>query len=695
MSPLHLRRLKLLAVMGIVIYGVLLARLVSIQVFGHTKLDREARGQQTTRVILEPERGRIYDRHMSPLADNVDLSQISVRPSEVRNASAAKQFIRTAAGARGLDRLHKGRRSAYIRISSQVSPEQEIALRKSTLPAGVQVDEVPSRVYPLDEVARPVVGVVGVDGTGLEGIERVFDRELRGVSGWATLFRDGRGFRHQLPQSMVKLPEPGLSLVTTIDRDAQSVLVMELKRAVARTGARSGMAVFADPHTGDIFAMATVDGANPPAGSPGRNRVIADQYEPGSTFKLLVGCAALEEHILTPEDSFFVSHGELDMGGFTMHDSHPETRWYSVREATALSSNVCYAQIGTKVGASTLYRYSRLFGFGQPTRIQLPGETSGQIRNPSRWSARSLATISIGQEVTATPLQILMAYCAVANGGILMRPRIASALVNESGEQVRRFPVERVRRVISPETAETFRSFLRDAVVMGTAMEAALPWCEVAGKTGTAQKYDEKGRGYGQGRYISSFVGMAPARNPQIVGLITLDEPRGAYYGGTVAAPVFRDIVATWATLGRGPVRIPAQTLVTASARRAPAPAVRVPDVRMMAAEQARFVIRSAGMDCAMEGRGARVAVQSPEPGTNARSGEVVRIVLSTEPPPDTGFPDLRGLSVREAVARLSSLSVSVSAVLGTGQVVQQDPLPGSAIRAGLTCALRCAPRSL
>jgi cell division protein FtsI/penicillin-binding protein 2 len=691
-SPLHLRRLKLVALIGFAFYGILFARLLSIQVFGHAKLDREARGQQTSRVILEPERGLIYDRHLLPLADNVDLSQVSVRPAEVRNASAARRFIQTAAGARGLDRLRRGRRSAYIRISSQVTPEQEIALRKSTLPAGVQVEEVPSRVYPLEDVARPLVGLLGVDGTGLEGMERVFDRELRGVSGWATLFRDGRGLEHQLPQSMVKFPEPGLSLVTTIDRDAQSVLAMELKQAVIRTGARSGTAVFADPHTGDIFAMATVDGVNPPEGSPGRNRVIADQYEPGSTFKLLAGCAALEEHVLTPEDSFFVNKGELNMGSFTMHDAHPETRWYTVRQATALSSNVCYAQIGTKVGATTLYRYARLFGFGQPTRIELPGETSGQIRNPSRWSARSLATISIGQEVTATPLQILMAYAAIANGGILMRPRIASALVDENGKPVREFPVERVRRVVSPETAETFRGFLRDAVTMGTAQEAALPWCDVAGKTGTAQKSDTGGHGYGQGRYMASFVGMVPAQNPQIVGLVVLDEPRGSYYGGAVAAPVFRDIVATWATLGRGPVRIPAQTLVTASARRPP---VRVPDVRMMAADQARTIIRSAGMDCAMEGSGALVAVQSPEPGANARSGEVVRIVLSTAPPPDTGFPDLRGLSLREAVARLSSLGIRVSAVSGSGQVVEQDPPAGASVRAGQTCALRCAPRSL
>ncbi|MBI4364350.1 MAG: PASTA domain-containing protein [Candidatus Latescibacteria bacterium] len=691
MSPLHLRRLRLIALLGFLVYAAILIRLASIQLVGHARLTVEAKGQQTSRVILEPERGRIYDRHILPLADNVDVSQISVRPAEVRNASETQRFIREAVGPRGVDRLRRGRRSAYVRISSQITPEQEIALKRSA-PAGVQIERVPGRVYPLEGLARSVVGVVGVDGTGLEGLERVFDRELKGVSGWATLFRDGRGLEHQLPQSMVKFPGPGANLITTIDRDAQSVLVMELKRAVARTGARGGMGVFADPHTGDVFAMATVEGKNPPDGSPNRNRVIADQYEPGSTFKLLAGCAALEEHILSPEDSFFVSRGEIDLGGFRMHDSHPDTRWYSVREATALSSNVCYAQIGTKVGAGTLYRYARLFGFGEPTRLQLPGEASGQIRHPSRWSARSLATISIGQEVTATPLQILMAYCVVANGGILYRPRIATALLDEDGRPVRLFPVERVRRVVSPETAATFRSFLRDAVTCGTASDAALPWCDVAGKTGTAQKPTEGGRGYGNGRYVSSFVGMAPAENPRIVGLIVLDEPRGAYYGGAVAAPVFRDVLATWATLGKGPVRLPVQTLLTH--RRSVGSTSRVPDVRLMAADQARSALRAAGMNCSVAGSGARVALQSPEPGMEARSGEVVRIVLSTEAVPVNAFPDLRGLSLREAVARLSGLSVSVSSVRGSGRVIHQDPPPGTPLRPGSACALSCAPRS-
>jgi len=247
---------------------------------------------------------------------------------------------------------------------------------------------------------------------------------------------------------------------------------------------------------------------------------------------------------------------------------------------------------------------------------------------------------------------------------------------------------------VSPANFIAAWRHIHDIFVARGATNVEFVWCPSAYGfvTGTAQKSDPGGHGYGQGRYMASFVGMVPAQNPQIVGLVVLDEPRGAYYGGAVAAPVFRDIVATWATLGRGPVRIPAQTLVTASARRPP---VRVPDVRMMAVDQARTIIRSAGMDCAMEGSGALVAVQSPEPGAHARSGEVVRIVLSTAPSPDTGFPDLRGLSLREAVARLSSLSIRVSAVSGSGQVVEQDPPAGAPVRAGQTCALRCAPRSL
>ena len=694
MNPRDRRRLRLVAFLGIGTFLLLFARLVQIQVLEHGRFARAARQQQTRRVILEPARGRIYDRHLRSMADNVSLSRLSIRPRDVRNARAMQAFLARAAGPTAVTRFRgRNRHGAYLRLSSQLTPEQELALRNTSLPEGIHVEAVPGRVYPLDDVGRPVVGVLGTEGMGLEGLEKVFDRELRGRSGWATLFRDGRGDAFELPQSLVKLPESGASIVTTLDLDAQSIAALKLREAVEHTGAKGGMAVFADPKTGDVLAMVTVDAPARAGGSAHRNRIIADQYEPGSTFKILAGCAALEERLFTPSDSFWVERGEADFGGFTIHDSHPETRWYSVRSATALSSNVCFARIGTQVGASRLYGYARLFGFGQPTRIALPGEATGQIRHPDLWSNRSLATISIGQEVLVTPIQMLMAYAAIANGGLLLRPRLVSGILDEEGKPIHEFPVEQVRRVVSSETARTFRSFLRDAVLTGTAVEAALPWCDVAGKTGTAQKTVENERGYGAGRYVSSFIGMAPYDNPEVVGLIILDEPRGAYYGGSVAAPVFRDILAAWAVQGRGPIALPPSTVV----REDETPTLdAVPDVRLLEVDRARDLLARAGYGMRVAGSGAsmggRVADQVPAPDSPARPGTVVELTLIAGEAEAT-VPDLRGLALRDAVSRLSGMAIEVGRVQGTGMVVNQVPEPGTAVRKGIKCTLVLSPR--
>jgi cell division protein FtsI/penicillin-binding protein 2 len=697
MIPKDARRLRLLAVVGFAAFLLLLGRLVQIQVVQHESFAKAARQQQTRRVLLEPERGRIFDRHLRSLADNVALSRLSVRPRDVKNARAIQTFLAKAAGANAVSRFKAGRsrHAAYIRLSSQLSPQQELALQATQLPEGLRVEAVPGRVYPLETVARSVVGVVGSEGDGLEGLERVYDRELKGKSGWATLFCDARGAAYELPRSLVKLPESGESIVSTIDLDAQSIAAIELRKAVEKNGAKGGMAVFADPRTGDILAMVTVDAAGRTDSGQHRNRVIADQYEPGSTFKILAGCAALEERLLQPSDSFYVDKGEADVGGFTIHDSHPETRWYTFRDATALSSNVCYAHIGTKVGAKTLYGYARLFGFGQPTRIMLPGEAPGQIRHPDRWSGRSLATISIGQEVLVTPLQILMAYCAIANGGELLRPRVVSTVVDDQGAPIRDVPVEHVRRVVSSETARTFRSFLRDAVVSGTATEAALPWCEVAGKTGTAQKALENGRGYGAGCYISSFVGMAPYENPSVVGLIVIDEPRGGlYYGGSVAAPVFRDILAAWALQGRGPIALPPSSVVRGEDE--PKARMAVPDVRLLELDRAREILARAGYGLRVASGGAvggRVMAQTPAPGTEIGGGAVIELALDTGGDGDTTVPDLRGLALRDALARLTASAIEVARVEGSGTVVRQSLEAGRTVKKGTRCTLVLSPR--
>ncbi|MGE5177416.1 MAG: penicillin-binding transpeptidase domain-containing protein [Hyphomicrobiales bacterium] len=694
MSPTHLARLRLLAFAGLAVFAVLLLRLVQIQLLDHGRLTREATAQQTRRVILEPERGLILDRHLRPLAENVALSRLSVRPDEVRNAAQAAAFIRKTVGARGASIYRRSRveHRVYVRIASRLKPEQELALAENALPSGVHLDPVPGRVYPLDAAARPVVGVVGNEGSGLEGLEYAFDRELKGTTGWATLFQNGRGIAYELPGRMVKLPDPGSSLVSTIDLDGQSITVMKLREALAETGAKSAMAIFADPTTGDILAMASVDAPGASDQAAHRDRLIADQYEPGSTFKILAGCAALEDHVVAPTDSFWVEKGEADFGSFTIHDSHPETGWFTFRKATAHSSNVCFARIGMKVGADRMYRLARLFGFGQPTRVSLPGEAPGEIRHPDTWSERSLASISFGQEVLVTPIQLLMAYCAVANDGVLLRPRIATALVDEEGHPVREFPVETVRRVVSTETARTFRSFLRDVVTDGTGTEAALPWCEVAGKTGTAQKSESGVRGYSAGRYVASFVGMAPADHPRLVGLVILDEPKGAnYFGGSVAAPVWRDIVAAWAAQGRGPVSMP--TTVVPPAAMAAA-GTQVPDVRLLQPERAREVLGHAGFDVTITGTGTRVGSQTPTPGETARAGSVVELTLASE---EMGaavvVPDLRGLPIRDALARLSALAIPVGRILGTGCVVAQSLEPGQVVRRDTSCSLTLSPR--
>ncbi|MGH7682467.1 MAG: hypothetical protein ACRENN_10850, partial [Candidatus Eiseniibacteriota bacterium] len=246
MSPRDLRRLRLIAVLGLTAFVVLFGRLVQIQLFEHGRFARAAKQQQTRRVLLEPERGQILDRHLHALAENVSLSRLSANPGDVKNARATQAFLAKAAGPEAVSRFRAGRArgAAYIRLSAHLSPEQELALRATNLPAGLRVEAVPGRVYPLDDVARPVVGLLGSEGTGLEGLEQSYDRDLRGESGWATLFCDSRGLAYQLPQSMVKLPESGGSIVTTIDLEAQSIAALKLRDAVVRTGAKSGTAIF-------------------------------------------------------------------------------------------------------------------------------------------------------------------------------------------------------------------------------------------------------------------------------------------------------------------------------------------------------------------------------------------------------------------------------------------------------------------
>jgi cell division protein FtsI (penicillin-binding protein 3) len=416
-----------------------------------------------------------------------------------------------------------------------------------TLRAGRRGEHPAERLHPRGELASQVIGFVSRDGQGREGIELAFQEELRGRDGYREVTADGIGKLRTLPGNEVRPARDGSHVVLTIDATAQAVLERELERCVRETGAVSATAVLLDPSNGDILAMGSYPDYDP--SNPGRVpaahrrlRALADLHEPGSTFKLVAAAACLEEGVADRE-TLVQSCERLELaGGHTLRDRE-DFGWVTLEEAMVQSVNTATAQLARRLGPELLYDYARAFGFGCVTGIDLSGEVSGILRRPANWSGRSLETVAIGQEVAVSALQLTAAYAAIANDGVLLKPRIVREIRDPDGRRRRSFPVREVRRVVSRQTAETLTAILTKVVEEGTGEEAAIPGVAVAGKTGTAQWYDAQTGRYDRGRFVSVFAGFVPADAPRITGVVMVDRPEGAGDGGLVAAPCFRRIV--------------------------------------------------------------------------------------------------------------------------------------------------------
>jgi cell division protein FtsI (penicillin-binding protein 3) len=392
-------------------------------------------------------------------------------------------------------------------------------------------------------LASHILGFVDIDNKGIEGVELRYNTYLRGNGGKFVVERDASG--KTLSQG-VDMESKGNNLVLTIDELLQFMVEAQLDEVLKQWHAAAATAIMMDPFTGEILALANRPSYNPNLSSGSssaerRDRAVTDCYEPGSTFKIIVGTAAIEENIVKLETPFDCSRGTVEIGGRTIHDAHRHGL-LTFKEVIQKSSNVGSVMIGMKLGKERVYKYARAFGFGEKTGIDLPGEVSGWIRPPERWSGVSLGSISIGQEVAVTPLQVLRAYSAIGNGGLLVRPHVVSKILSPEGKEVWSFRPE-VKRAISHETAETFKGILKTVTEEGgTAKMASVDGNEVAGKTGTAQIIDPRTKRYSHEKYVSSFVGFVPADDPKIAMIIVVYEPKGQIYGGVVAAPVFKKI---------------------------------------------------------------------------------------------------------------------------------------------------------
>lgn len=518
-------------------------RLVYLQAYAAPSYAEKAYNQRTRDLELEPKRGTIYDRDGEALAVSQEARTIYASPQFVKDATATAEAIAGVLGGDVADYAERlGRDSGFVYIARKVEPERAAALESLKL-GGIGMLKDSRRTYPSGELAAQVLGFVGTDNTGLVGLEQYYNKVLQGESGSVLAERDA--FGRPIPGGVMHYEDPvdGQDLTLTIDKDIQYAAQVALQGAVETWGAKSGSVIVMDPRNGEIFAMASSPGFNPNRfyeanEAAYRNRPVTDVYEPGSTFKSLTAAAVLDAGLFEP-DSMFQLPPTLQVGKARIKEAHPRpaVNW-SLTEIVTNSSNVGSVKLGMALGEKPLYDYLMRFGLTQKTGVDFPGEAPGYLPPIGQWSATSIANIPFGQGVSVTPLQLARSLSAIANGGELVTPHFLLGGSVDGEEQ----PAWPKTRAISPEASAATREVLKAVVTEGTGKTAAVPGYEVAGKTGTAQKPRADGRGYAGGGYISSFAGFLPADDPQVLVIVTIDEPTGAIYGGVVAAPAFSEI---------------------------------------------------------------------------------------------------------------------------------------------------------
>jgi cell division protein FtsI (penicillin-binding protein 3) len=621
-------------------------RLGWLQIVRHADLAALAERQYSRTVVLQAQRGPIVDRQGAPLATSSPAESLFAQPRAVGDP------VRVAARLAPL--LEATERELHAALTSGKSfvwlrrrlPPAIVAAVKALREPGLGFLPESLRLYPNRELAAQVIGFEGVDG-GLEGVERAFDDALSGTPGRAVVGRDALG-RDVVAETVLQEPLPGHGVMLTLDRTIQYLAEREIDAAWRRTQAKAAMVVALEPRTGDVLAIAVRPTFNPntfldvPSRDHWRNRAVTDPFEPGSTFKVILAAAALEEGVIRPDDRIWAENGSITIARTTIRD-WKKYGWLTFAEVLQNSSNVGSIKVGLALGRERYYRYMTAFGFGAPTGVGLAGESRGQLRDPQRWSGLSLPTMSIGQEVSVTALQMVAAFGAIANGGTLMQPRLVRALFDAQGRETRRFEPRPVRQVISPETARTLTRLMTQVVAAGTGHNAAIAGYDVAGKTGTAQKLDPVTRRYSRKPGVLSFVGFAPADEPRVVMLVMLDEPKGEKWGSEAAAPIFsaiggevlrylevppRDTVPLHIVSGPAEGTLGPGRLASAVAEEPATDARVMPELRGQTLRQALAVLAPLGAAVKVQGRG-RVKDQMPAPGEAMAAEPTVRLTLA------------------------------------------------------------------
>ncbi|MEA2173121.1 MAG: hypothetical protein QOD00_713 [Blastocatellia bacterium] len=650
------------------------ARLVYLQTSQHDMLQGKARAQQRDVVETSALRGLVLDRAGHELARSILTESFFVVPGEIKSVEETVAQLAKILGtdererAALVKRLHEAQETnrKFAWVARKLEHDDAEKLRKLNLEGLYSLKE-PKRFYPNGLLASHVLGFVGLDEMGLAGIEQAYNERIKGEPGRVLVERDA----HLHPYGSLEAEaQQGQTIVLTLDQMVQYRTEQALRTAVENAHAKSGTAIVLDPHTGEILALANApsfDPNNPNTVSKETlaNGALQNIYEPGSTFKIVAYSAAIEKGLVKPDDKIDCQMGSITVAGRLIHDHHPFGT-LTIADALAKSSNVAAIKLGLRVGDDSMYDYIRRFGFGSQTRIELPGETLGLVRKVSNWQPSSIGSIAIGQEVGVTPVQMVAAFGALANDGLRIAPHIVKEVRTLDGKITYQAAPEQ-HQVVKAETAKALRGMLEGVTLNGTAKKAQLDGYTAAGKTGTAQKIDPQTHAYSKTKYIGSFVGFAPVENPAVVIIVVIDEPKGSYHGGDVAAPVFREIAE--------------QVLPDLNV---------APDTELKDAPMHQQIALSPRAAEAMESAHAELQREAeerdatlPQVARKEDRGGMEEVVYAPATRRAVLMPNLRGRSVRDAVNICAALGLQLEAQGDGGRALRQRPEAGAEVHAG------------
>lgn len=640
----RIRIIMIGTVFGLMFLSVV-GRAFYLQILQHENLVKKADKQHQHKVDLLPARGSILDRNGTTLAESIHMDSCYAEPRRINDVDGTAGVLAPILGVSKNELIAKlSVNKSFIWVERWLAPEVALRVKNMKLP-GIGFAPESKRFYPNMEIAAHVVGFTGRDPNGLEGIELKYDSTILGSTGYMITERDALGRNIAVTNTVIKDSSPGKSVVLTLDKTIQFIAEKELAKAVKESKAKSGMALVMESDTGKVLALANYPTFNPNAFSRYslaelRNHVVADSFEPGSTFKVFTIAAALDSGSIKATDTYNCENGTYRIADRTIHDDHPQSR-LSVSEIIKYSSNIGAAKIAAKMGEETLSSYLRNFGFGGRTGIDLPGESPGNLKR--HWYGIDLATISFGQGVSLSTVQLTSALSAVANGGNLMKPYLVEQILDDNGKVVQKFEPQILRRVISAETARKVTKMMETVTGSGgTGTKAALDGFRVAGKTGTAQKVDPVTRAYSPTKRIGSFAGFVPADKPKLTITVIIDEPQGVKYGGSVAAPAFREIaqnslaylkiqpnLPNTAAVKPADVKVSAapavETFKDEDVQDLPAEGAIMPNFRGMSMRRVMRVMEKRGINIRLIGSG-RAAEQSPPSGHKIRGVDEVWI---------------------------------------------------------------------